>query len=395
MTAASPPSVPSQGPKSPLLELDGAVQAEGIDAGVAAHYGGPLTEQRRLLAGGAVVDLSHHGVLSVAGPDRLTWLNSISSQELRRLAPGESTETLLLDPHGHVEYAMEVIDDGVETWLLVEAAQLPGLHAWLDKMRFTLRVQVVDHTLAYAVIGSMGDPSALPLTPAAPNAVPLVWHDPWTQVAAGGYQYAPGPVHPASAWHWTETLVPRASLPALRDAVRNDEVAAAGLLALEALRIAAWRPRRATEVDEKSLPHELDWLRSAVHLSKGCYRGQETVAKVHNLGHPPRRLVLLHLDGSDAVLPAHGDEVQAVKQLLDGTTEHRGIGQITSSAIHYELGPIALATVKRTVPATVTLYVASQGILVAAAQEVIVPQSAGSVADIPRLPRLGIRTPGR
>ncbi|TFD30710.1 YgfZ/GcvT domain-containing protein [Cryobacterium cryoconiti] len=392
MTSESPSS-PSA--SSPLLELDGAVQAEGIDAGVAAHYGSPLTEQRRLLAGGTIVDLSHHGVLSVAGPDRLTWLNSISSQELRTLAPGESTETLLLDPNGHVEYAMAVIDDGVETWLLVEAAQLPGLHAWLDKMRFTLRVQVVDHTLSWAVIGSMGDPSGLPCVSAAPNGVPLVWHDPWNQVGAGGFQYADAPAHPGAAWRWTETLVPRSSLPALRDAVRDGEVAVSGLLALEALRIAAWRPRRAREVDEKSLPHELDWLRSAVHLAKGCYRGQETVAKVHNLGHPPRRLVLLHLDGSDAVLPAHGDEVQAVRQLPDGGTEHRGIGLITSSAIHYELGPIALATIKRTVPATVTLYVASQGILVSAAQEVIVPQSAGSVAEIPRLPRLGIRTPGR
>ncbi|MBC7441403.1 MAG: folate-binding protein YgfZ [Ramlibacter sp.] len=380
---------------SPLLELDGAVQAEGIDAGVAAHYGGPLTEQRRLLSGEAIVDLSHHGVLSVAGPDRLTWLNSISSQELRRLAPGESSETLLLDPNGRVEYAMQVIDDGVETWLILEAAQLPGLQAWLDKMRFTLRVQVVDHTLAYAVIGSMAeDVSALPLTPAAPNGVPLVWHDPWSQIVSGGFQYADAPAHPGSTWRWSETLVPRASLPALRDSVRDGAVAVAGLLALEALRIAAWRPRRATEVDEKTLPHELDWLRTAVHLSKGCYRGQETVAKVHNLGHPPRRLVLLHLDGSDSVLPAHGDEVQGVRQLPDGTVEHRGVGTITSSAIHYELGPIALAVVKRTVPATVTLYVRSQGISVAASQEVIVPQSAGSVAEIPRLPRLGIRTPG-
>jgi folate-binding protein YgfZ len=382
-------------PVSPLLELDGAVQADGIDAGVAAHYGSPLIEQRRLLAGEAIVDLSHHGVLSVAGPDRLTWLNSISSQELRRLVPGESAETLLLDPTGRVEYAIEVVDDGVETWLMVEAAQLPGLHAWLDKMRFTLRVQVVDHTLAYAVIGSMApDPSVLPFTPAQPNGVPLVWHDPWNTVAPGGFQYADAPAHPGAAWHWTETLVPRSSLPALRDAVRNGEVAVAGLLALEALRIAAWRPRRATEVDEKTLPHELDWLRTAVHLNKGCYRGQETVAKVHNLGHPPRRLVLLHLDGSEDVLPAHGDEVQALRQLPDGATEHRGVGVVTSSAIHYELGPIALAVIKRTVPATVTLHVQSQGISVSAAQEVIVPQSAGSVAEIPRLPRLGIRTPG-
>ena len=386
---------------SPLLQLDGAVQAEGIDAGVAAHYGNPMIEQRRLLAGEAIVDLSHRGVLSVSGPDRLSWLNSIASQELRGLVPGESTEMLLLDQTGRLEYAIQVLDDGVETWLMVEAAELPGLHAWLDKMRFTLRVQVVDHTLSYATMGTMAtDLSAVPLEPAAPNGVPLVWRDPWVGVSTGGYQYSEAPLHPGASWHWTEALVPRASLSTLRDALRSagptgiGTVMAAGLLAFEALRIAAWRPRRATEVDERSIPHELDWLRTAVHLNKGCYRGQETVAKVHNLGHPPRRLVLLHLDGSESVLPVHGDEVQADRQLPGGEPERRFVGTITSSAIHYELGPIALAVIKRTVPATVTLYVQSQGIGVSASQEVIVPQSAGSVAEIPRLPRLGIRTPG-
>ena len=386
---------------SPLLQLDGAVQAEGIDAGVAAHYGNPMIEQRRLLAGEAIVDLSHRGVLSVSGPDRLSWLNSIASQELRGLVPGESTEMLLLDQTGRLEYAIQVLDDGVETWLMVEAAELPGLHVWLDKMRFTLRVQVVDHTLSYATIGTMAtDLSAVPLEPAAPNGVPLVWRDPWVGVSTGGYQYSEAPLHPGASWHWTEALVPRASLSTLRDALRSagptgiGTVMAAGLLAFEALRIAAWRPRRATEVDERSIPHELDWLRTAVHLNKGCYRGQETVAKVHNLGHPPRRLVLLHLDGSESVLPVHGDEVQADRQLPGGEPERRFVGTITSSAIHYELGPIALAVIKRTVPATVTLYVQSQGIGVSASQEVIVPQSAGSVAEIPRLPRLGIRTPG-
>ena len=386
---------------SPLLQLDGAVQAEGIDAGVAAHYGNPMIEQRRLLAGEAIVDLSNRGVLSVSGPDRLSWLNSIASQELRGLVPGESTEMLLLDQTGRLEYAIQVLDDGVETWLMVEAAELPGLHVWLDKMRFTLRVQVVDHTLSYATMGTMAtDLSAVPLGPAAPNGVPLVWRDPWVGVSTGGYQYSEAPLHPGASWHWTEALVPRASLSTLRDALRSagptgiGTVMAAGLLAFEALRIAAWRPRRATEVDERSIPHELDWLRTAVHLNKGCYRGQETVAKVHNLGHPPRRLVLLHLDGSESVLPVHGDEVQADRQLPGGEPERRFVGTITSSAIHYELGPIALAVIKRTVPATVTLYVQSQGIEVSASQEVIVPQSAGSVAEIPRLPRLGIRTPG-
>ncbi|WP_233201943.1 folate-binding protein YgfZ [Cryobacterium sp. Y11] len=455
-------------PASPLLALPGAVQADGIDAGVAAHYGNPMIEQRSLVAGRAIVDLAHRGVLGVSGPDRLSWLNSIASQELNSLAAGESTEMLLLDPTGRLEYAIRVLDDGVETWLLVEAAELPGLQKFLDRMKFMLRVQVVDHTLAYATIGAMTDaPASVGITAAAPNAVPLTWLDPWVAVARGGYQYAEAPEHPGVHWTYSETLVPRDSLPALRDALAagaltarpalvtptvapglaspvpavsesavsepaasesavslsaNDaasvavdpdaisaagdaasavavRVTPAGLLALEALRIAAWRPRRAREVDEKSIPHELDWLRTAVHLSKGCYRGQETVAKVHNLGHPPRRLVMLHLDGSEGVLPAPGDPVQA-DRVRPGSSEAQsepervGVGTITSSAIHYELGPIALAVIKRTIPAGSTLYVESEGISISANQEIIVPQSAGSVADIPRLPRLGIRTPG-
>ena len=399
---------------SPLLTLPGAVQAESIDAGVAAHYGNPMIEQRTLAAGRAVVDLSHRGVLSVAGPDRLTWLNSIASQELKALQPGESTEMLLLDPTGRLEYAIRVLDDGVETWLLVEAAELPGLHKFLDRMKFMLRVQVVDHTLAYATIGAMTDaPATVGLAAAAPNGVALTWLDPWAAVTRGGYQYAETPEHPGIHWTYTETLVPRASLPAVCDALAagtltaqtptgaaasaspvNAKVTPAGLLALEALRIAAWRPRRAREVDEKSIPHELDWLRTAVHLNKGCYRGQETVAKVHNLGHPPRRLVMLHLDGSEGVLPAPGDPVQADRLRPEQEAERVTVGAITSSAIHYELGPIALAVIKRTIPAASTLYVQSEGIVISANQEIIVPQSAGSVADIPRLPRLGVRTPG-
>ncbi len=402
---------------SPLLGLSGAVQSDGIDAGVAAHYGNPMIEQRSLVAGHAIVDLSHRGVLGVSGPDRLTWLNSIASQELRSLAAGESTEMLLLDPMGRLEFAVRVLDDGVETWLLVEAAELPALQTFLDRMKFMLRVQIVDHTLAYATIGAMTDaPATLGLEAATPNDVPLVWLDPWTAVSRGGYQYAQTPEHPGTRWVYTETLVNRASLPAIRDALAAKNLVAAasltatesapaspsapavtpaGMLALEALRIAAWRPRRAREVDEKTIPHELDWMRTAVHLEKGCYRGQETVAKVHNLGHPPRRLVMLHLDGSEGVLPAPGDAVQADRVRPGGEPERVDVGSITSSAIHYELGPIALAVIKRTIPAASTLYVQSDGISISASQEIIVPQSAGSVADIPRLPRLGVRTPGR
>jgi folate-binding protein YgfZ len=205
----------------------------------------------------------------------------------------------------------------------------------------------------------------------------LVWRDPWQSIVRGGHQYATADQHPGAEWSYSEVLVPRSPV-ASTDSVTD--VPVAGTLALEALRIAAWRPRQATEVDERSIPHELDWLRSAVHLSKGCYRGQETVAKVHNLGHPPRRLVMLHLDGSDGVVPEAGSEVFAGE---------KSVGTVTSSALHFELGPIALAVIKRSVDPAAQLTVVADELRIAAAQEIIVPTDAGAEANVPRLPRLG------
>ena len=335
------------------------------------HYGNPLGEQKALAAGGAVVDLSHRSIITVSGPDRLTWIDSLTSQSVARLAPGESSETLQLDPQGHLEFAIRIVDDGESAWLLLDEGEGEGLLAWLNRMRFMLRVEITDRSDEYAVVGTFGD---APIAAAAPAGVPVIWHDPWTAVSAGGHQYALTPDHPAAQWNYSEIVIERSRLA---------EAAAlphAGLLALEALRIAAWRPRFATEVDAKSIPHELDWLRSAVHLTKGCYRGQETVAKVHNLGHPPRRLVLLHLDGSDGVLPVSGDEV---------FVDDKSVGTITTAGLHYELGPVALAVVKRSVDPALELAVATDGIRISAAQEVIVPTDAGAVADVPRLPRLG------
>ncbi|WP_243844322.1 folate-binding protein [Salinibacterium sp. ZJ454] len=352
-----------------FLSLPGAVGETVPD-----HYGNPLGEQRRLAEGRAIVDLSDRAVLTVTGPDRLTWLDSITSQRLTGLPAGESAETLLLDATGRLEHAIRVIDDGVTTWLLVDAGEAASLESFLQRMKFMLRVEVADVSAEYATIGALGEGL---VAAAAPNGVPLEWLDPWRQVVSGGHQYAEVQEHPASVWTYREVLVERSALAGLATQP------VAGTLALEALRIAAWRPRFSTEVDEKTIPHELDWLRSAVHLTKGCYRGQETVAKVHNLGHPPRRLVLLHLDGSDGVLPGPGDEVRLGE---------KAVGRITSAALHYELGPIALAVIKRTVDPAASLTVIADDLEIAAAQEVIVPPSAGAEADVPRLPRLGTVT---
>jgi tRNA-modifying protein YgfZ len=328
------------------------------------HYGSPLGEQRGLVSGTAIVDLSDRDVVTVTGPDRLTWLDSLLSQSLAKLAPGESAEALLLDPSGRIEHAARVVDDGETTWLLMDAGTGAGLATFLDRMRFMLRVEVADVSADYATIGTLGDPVDGVVT----------WRDPWAEVVAGGHQYATVAEHPGTSWAYSETLVPRDRLDTFGDRE------AAGILALEALRIAAWRPRAATELDGTAIPHEFDWIRSAVHLAKGCYRGQETVAKVHNLGHPPRRLVMLHLDGSDNVAVVSGDEV-----LLGETV----VGRVTSSATHFELGPIALAVIRRNTDPAATLTVTTSEGVVAAAQELIVPTDAGAEANVPRLPRLG------
>jgi folate-binding protein YgfZ len=377
---------------SPFLLLPSAVVAEGADAGVAAHYGNPMVEQRRLEQGRAVVDLSHRGVVTVAGPDRLTWLNSMASQRLDALAPGESAESLFLDAAGHVEHAVHAVDDGERTWLVVEGAEAPSLASWLDRMRFMLRVEVADVTAEHAVVAAMPQADGFPLE-LPPGAIR--WTDPWRLELPNGHRYSHDPHHPGTLWRYVEAIVPRDALAGLAEHVRSGQGEPAGVLALEALRIAAWRPRFATEVDEKTLPHELDWLRSAVDLNKGCYRGQETVAKVVNLGRPPRRLVLLHLDGSDTVLPKPGDVVVGVKARPEPQPgeepERRAVGHVTSAAMHHELGPIALAVVKRSVPPALELIVESHGIDVAAAQVEIVPADAGAAVEVPRLPRLGVR----
>lgn len=384
MTIPNGAVIPDAIPGSPFLTLPGAVeQADAVDHGVPSHYGSPNIEQRLIASGKAIVDLSNRGIVTVTGPDRLSWLNSITSQELRSLSAGTSTETLFLDQSGRIEHAVKLLDDGTTTWLVTEADDAEPLHAWLDRMRFMLRVEVAIATGQYAVIGAA---AGLAVEAAAPNGMPLVWHDPWSEVAVGGHQYATGE-HPGAAWTWTETIVAREQLESLVQQVRAGTFSAAGSLAAEALRIAAWRPRLQSEVDERSIPHELDWLRSAVHLNKGCYRGQETVAKVHNLGHPPRRLVMLLLDGSESVLPPAGSNVVLIGDGDDAT--RKPVGRITSSAIHHELGPVALAIVKRSADPAAVLTVEADGIDVAALQEIVVPADAGATANVPRLPRLG------
>ncbi|GAA5147440.1 folate-binding protein YgfZ [Nocardioides marinquilinus] len=300
---------------SPLLDLPGAVGGDGVDAPVAAHYGSFNGEQRALEAGEGFVDLSHHEVLRIAGPDRLTWLHSLTTQHLTDLAPGVPTQALVLSPQGHVEHEMRGTDDGEALTVFTEPGRAGALAEFLERMKFMMRVEITDLT----------------------DELALTWRP------ATGHR-----------------LVPRAELTTFAEAAGP----AAGTWAYEALRIARGEPRFGLDTDHRTIPNEVGWIGPAVHLDKGCYRGQETVARVHTLGRPPRRLTLLHLDGSENRLPAPGSEVRAGE---------KAVGTVGSSARHHELGPIALALLKRNTPVDAELMVDG----VAAAQEVLVDPEVG------------------
>jgi tRNA-modifying protein YgfZ len=326
-----------------MLDIDGAVEASWPDEGVAAHYGDPLREQRAIAAEGALVDRSNRGVVTVTGPDRLTWLHSLTSQHLERLGQGRTAQALVLNPQGHLEHHLTLTDDGTRTWIHVEPGTAPALAAYLDSMRFMLRVEVEDVTERYAVLSFAG---SLP-----EGATARIFSDlDGVAMTAGSF--------------CDDVIIER---DGISGAPARAGLAVAGMWALEAVRIAAHVARPGLDTDHKTLPHEVGLIEPAVHLNKGCYRGQETVARIHNLGHPPRRLVFLHLDGSVDRLPAHGAPI---------TREDSGdeVGFVGSAVLHYELGPIGLGLVKRAVPLQATLL--ADG--VAAGQEVIVSPEAGA-----------------
>ena len=308
---------------SPLLSRADAVAGSGVDAPVAAHYGSFNVEQRTLDSGEGFVDLSHREVVRIAGPDRLTWLHQLTTQQFEGLAPGVWTSALVLSPTGHVEHFFSGVDDGEAFAAWTEPGAGEALIGFLERMKFWSDVTITAEPLA------------------------TVWRP------STGYAFiAPGQLEAFAA----------AAGPAC------------GLWAFEALRIARGEPRFGLDTDHRTIPNEVGWLNGygvvpAVHLDKGCYRGQETVARVFTLGRPPRRLTLLHLDGTENRLPEIGTPV------VDESG--REVGRVGTSARHFELGPIALALVKRSVDVSARLAIASEPGTMPASQEVVVDPEVG------------------
>ncbi|HEX2145724.1 MAG TPA: glycine cleavage T C-terminal barrel domain-containing protein [Glycomyces sp.] len=331
---------------SPLLSLPDAVATEA--GRTAWHYGGPLTEQRKAIESGALFDRSDRDLISITGPQRLEWLHSLSTQHLTSLKPHQGTETLILSPTGRIEHHANVYDDGATVWLDTEPGRGEALRKYLELMKFRTEVDIADASGEWALFTyTFVDPGE--------EAAPVVQPVPIAKFAAKDLMAVPTSVYPGQVLDSTEGWVRRTDVlgvPTYDILLRRDEAQSqllsgdavpAGTWAWDALRVAAKLPRLGIDTDEKTVPHEVGhWLAAAVHLDKGCYRGQETVAKVHHLGQPPRRFLMLHLDGSNEHPPATGTPV---------TKDGKEVGFVGTAVQHYELGQIALAMVKRSVAA--------------------------------------------
>ena len=277
----------------------------GPDRGAVLHFGDPVKEQRALAEGKAWADLSHLEIVAIKGVDRLRWLHDLTTQHVESFSGGW-TNGLILDHLGHIEHQFLMFDDGETSWLIIDVDRAAPLIDYLKRMQFTMRVEVREVS----------------------NEKSLVRIPGFTDDLGGPF-----------------LLVERGAIPDFSNIAGATQV---GIWALEAERVAAMRPRIGLETDHKSIPNEINLLNKSVHLNKGCYRGQETVAKVHNLGQPPRKLVLLHLDGSEVDLPPVGADLER---------EGVKVGFVGTVARHYELGNIALAVVKRNVESDAKLNV--------------------------------------
>ncbi|HEX5982718.1 MAG TPA: glycine cleavage T C-terminal barrel domain-containing protein [Solirubrobacterales bacterium] len=297
-------------------------------------------QYRQLREECGLLDRPERGLLVVGGPEAAEYLQGQLTNDTEALEPGDGIYAALLDRKGHMQADMRVLRPGEEPdlWIDLEPEGLEAARRHLQMYKIGREVEVRDAGEEQALFSLIG-PRAVEIA----GSAALPEHACETVVVGGAECLAVGTAA------GIDVFVPAAERDRARDALLAGGAVEVSPEAAEILRIEAGRPRFGAEMGTETMPAEAGIVEDAVSFTKGCYIGQETVARLHYKGKPNR-----HLRGLRLSAPAPA-----------GTTLRLGekeVGRLGSAALSPALGPIGLAILRREAEPGATVAVGEDGV---------------------------------
>jgi tRNA-modifying protein YgfZ len=294
-------------------------------------------DYRAITAAVGLMDRSERGKLALSGVEAASFLQGQVSNDVEGLETGAGCYAAFLTPKGKMLGDLRILRTEHELLLDTERIALQALFNMIRRFSLGYQVELHKRTLERGLLSLIG-PDALALAGAAAlgpdEHAHAVVEVPDSGLRARAIRTDVG----------VDLLCDAADTEALRAALEEAGVVAVGEAAADCLRIERGRPRYGIDLDDTVIPQEAGLNDRAVSLTKGCYVGQETVARLYYRGKPNRQLRGLRLSG-----PAEpGDELQF---------EGRAVGRLTSAALSPRFGPIALGFVRREAPLGATVKV--------------------------------------
>jgi folate-binding protein YgfZ len=296
-------------------------------------------QYRQLREECGLLDRSERGKLLVTGPDAAEYLQGQLTNDVEALAAGDGQYAALLDRKGHMQADMRVLRPAAEEiWVDTEPEALAATRRHLEMYSIGREVTVADVTAERAILSLAG-----------PRSVEIAGTAALPQNACETASVAGVECLAAGTRDGVDLIAPAAEAGRLREALLAAGAVAVSLEAAEILRIEAGIPRFGAEMGNETMPAEAGIVEQAVSFTKGCYIGQETVARLHYKGKPNR-----HLRGLRLSAPA---EPGAALRLGE-----KEVGRLGGAAVSPALGPIGLAIVRREAEPGTELAVGEDGV---------------------------------
>jgi len=296
----------------------------------------PASEYRTVTEACGLLDRSERGKLALTGSEAKSFLQGQVSNDVEGLSPGQGCYAAFLTPKGKMLGDLRILDTGGELLLDTERTALQELFNMIRRFSIGFDVELHKRTLERGLLSLLG-PEADAI---AAVGEPEHSH---TAVTIGGIE-----ARAIRTDVGIDLLCEAGEVEGLRAALADAGVVPVSDAVAECLRVERGRPRYGAELDDSVIPQEAGLNERAVSFTKGCYVGQETVARLHYRGKPNRHLRGLRL--TDAASP--GDEL---------TFDDRPVGRLSSVALSPRFGPIALALVRREAPVGSVVAVGERG----------------------------------